>query len=354
MTGDFTASKLYNVQAALNEMWTGSALSRDLVNPIDSMMAIAENQKIRSQKLLTENGECRSLEVSWIKSDCEDPEMECLTEADSCEITGNEFESVKKEYKIEQCVRDTFFVWDDDCPNIIKASEQIAHGMMTVEKRIEAKLNKAAISFLDAHTDDNTLVVGNSMNVAGVGTFFNPAEWNHELIAQLALIMHVNKITDPVFLTGTNLWTNHFNAKYENLNDNERDRIAKLTHFPNWYFDALTVDSLLAMKATFGFNPGSFAFLSKYDYKTKAPENKLDALNTHTWMQPMRRLQYRVNNSLTPVVMDCAWQRKCKVTPQGRKIWGTAYEFKVSYEFVTGPTSCDDKLGCFKFINGTP
>jgi hypothetical protein len=349
--GNFTASTMKPILARLNEMWLDPATKRDYISPIDSFKAIADNQQLRLNPIIV-GGDCRGYEVTWLKPGCDNEATDIDSEDDFCEIDGTELESVKKVYDVTNAVTTDFKVWDDDCKDTFTFQDKVAEGMYQAEIALEKKLNTASILFLNASIDDNTHVVGNAENVAGAGTYFPAADWTPELMGQLAEILAVNKVAAPILLTGTNMWNAHFNASYNALNTTGKDQMGKLMHFPNWYFDPLTLDGALSEKATFGFDPGVVGFLNKNFWANRSPINTLDKNNTHIWSFPARNLKYKDGSSMKPVIIDAMWQRVCKTT-SGRPVWGTIYKFFLRYEMVTSPADCNSQLGIFKFVNGT-
>lgn len=346
----FETSQLPKVLKSIREMFEDARAFRDDSTPVESIRAIAENQTVSFDPIMV-NESCRELEVTWLTrcgeeaDDCADVGFD-ETSA-NCDITGNELDSNKKAYGPTGCLSDSFIVWDDDCKGKFSFEEKVAKGMVDVMKNIKKKLNAAGIAFLAANAQDNLYTgVG---DVAGDITYIADGNWGPNMIAKLALVSEMNKIQNPVFLSGTNLWEAFFDARYNQLNSDGKDQIAKLNHFRNWYFDPLNVDITLSNPTTLMFDRGSVAFFSKNHYQNSAPMQKKD---TSVWNMPDPEISYRDGTSSQRMRYDVISQPMCKTTKSGIQQFGTAFKMILSYGLVLNPEDCDGNTGLLQFVKG--
>lgn len=333
-------------------MWADARNTRDLISQSDSLRAVAENQRVTLNPILINNS-CRGYEVAWLTR-CGKEAESCddTAASESCDLSGDELSSAKATYEVTNCVHDSFTVWDDDCNGLFSYEEKVARGFMECEKNITAALNKAAISFLGASDQDSVFAPGNGIIVPGVGTYYPEAEWDVSLMKHFAAVAMHNYIADPILLSGNNLWGAQFDARYNFLNDDQRDQAAKLGHFRNWYWDPINLDVTLGTDSTIMFDAGAVAFLTKHEYQNAAPMNMQDSKNTFVNSMPAMNLTYRDGNGSKPVMFDVLSQVVCKTLAGGILKFGRVFKVICRYEFLLSPEDCAGNSGIIQFIKG--
>lgn len=352
--GDFSAAGLPAKLVRANAMWMDPRTNRDKYESTEVIRSITENQMVKLDEILV-NGSCQGFEVTWLRR-CGVTATDCTSTPASpnCELTGNEIEALKKQYQIASCAADTFTVWDDDCKGTFGFEEKVAESMADCVKNLEKKLNLAALTFLDANIHDNTHVVGNVTNVPGDGSYFPTANWTPEIVSQFAHIAILNRIKNPIFTSGSNLWHVQFNAQYNFANDNQKDQLLKLNHFKKWYWDLETVDVTLAEKPTFMFDQGACAFFTKNEFTNKSPMLHEGKTPTWTYCIPSPNLKINNDGKLEQVMYDVYCQPICKTIAQGVMRWGKVFKIMTRYGFAKSPEDCAGNTGIIKFKNGQP
>lgn len=350
--GDFSNSQMYPIIEAASRMWDNSRHLIDQISEIESVRAIAENQRVNLNPVLI-NGSCVGYEIAWLKgTDITAAVIGDMSDED-CKLTGPELESVKKTYGNTVGRHAEFTVWDDECKGVIEYAEKIAEGLMIAMKKIKDAINGEAVAFLNANLQANGYTTGVG-TVSGTSTFIDPTLWNADIIGQLALIAQMNRISDVVTLTGTNLWVPMFNAPFNALNMDQKDQLAKLSYYKRWYADPFTVDQVVGSPATFLWDRGAIAFYTKNDYQNEAPKMNNDELNTITYNIPDKDLKFLDGGQLRPARYDVNSQVLCKTMANGRKRFGRVFQLLMNYQFISSPAPIvATQTGILKVINGT-
>lgn len=345
----FATSQLPKILESINDMFSDARQFRDTIEPVESFRAIAENQTFQLNPIL-KNESCQGYEVTWLTS-CDVNATECTEESGSasCVIGGDELASAAKEYKVEKCLYSDFTVWDDDCKGKFSFEDKVAEGMAKSMQVLRRGLNQRAVAFLAANLQ--TPVYGGQGTIVGDAVYLNPNLWTPDLIAEFNLAAELTDILEPVFLSGKNLFTVRFNALYNQLNDDQRDQFAKLSHYANWYWDPKTVDNVTGENSTIIFDRASVGFLNKVHYANMAPLNQLDPANTHVWSMNDPQLVYMDGGVPTPVAYEVISQRKCRTRAGGIQDFGTSFRLNVRYEFITSPYGCNGDSGILHYVN---
>jgi hypothetical protein len=353
MPGDFSAAQLSQIVVAANTMWEDPRQARDLMEPIEVLRSIAENQKVSFNPVLVNNS-CQGFKVAWLKR-CGVDAVDCSAEAASagCELEGDEIDADDKTYTSTGCFTDSFTVWDDDCKGLFDFEQKVAFGSLKAMQNIKKKLNTAALAFLNANKHDNSHIVTGGTNSAGNGTYFASGSWTPELISVFAEIAMMNRIKNPVFVSGTNLWGVNFNANYNFSNSDQKDQLLKMRHFKDWYWDPETVDVTLAKKATLMFDAGAVGFFTKNEFSNMAPREVDTKNGTVVYAMPDKELAYMNGGSATPLMYDVYTQPVCKTAAKGVQKYGRVFKFMIQYGFILSPEQCNDNTGIIEFVNGT-
>lgn len=352
--GDFSASYLGDILVKQQEMWANPRSLNQLNEYTETARAVLTNQMVRWNPVLTDGKKCIGVNATWLK-DCDDTVTDCSSGNNlaNCDITGNEIESVKKLYQENLCIRNTFVVNDDECKDTYDAMEKVAFAMIRAKQKIQKKLNEKVIAFLDANIMANAFT-GTYGTIHGgtTSTYFAANYWTQDLVAELDLTAVMNKLRTPLILHGTNLRTAFFNANFNQLNDNQKDQIAKFQHF-NMFWDVMNIDTQLAKKVTFLFDAGGLGFFCRNNYDNVAPVNMNDNQNTHVWYETSPNLTWRNGTSDEPLKFDVTMLRKCIVNGSQRR-WGYHYEVQLRGGLHLGPPGCGGATdtGILKFVNG--
>ncbi len=354
--GDFSASQMPDIVRRIRELFDEPRSYRELQQPIESIKAIVENQRVNWGDPVTDGTKCIGVNGVFLR-DCNDNTTSCADEETptiTCTVDGDEIESDGILYKPNGCIYETFSVYDDECKDILTFNEKMAFAMASKEMKILERLNKESIAFLLANTQDNTASNTGGTVVDG-NTYFDATDFSSpDILAEFAYIAAQLDVVNPIMLTGRNFYNMLYNANFEKLNDDQRDRWAKLQNW-DWYFDIKNFDIVAQELATLMFDAGALGFYTVNQFHNLAPMNILDSQNTHIYRYNSQKLSWRNGSGSVPAAFDVTMQRKCRVSgtaPLQQRRWGWAVEMKLTYGLHLGPTDCNGGTGIIKFVNG--
>lgn len=353
--GDFSASHMPDIVARIGELFSDPRVNKELDRPIETARGVLESQRVTWNPSLFDGTTCIGVTGAWLKN-CGDNVISCTDgefEAPGCTIGGNELQSDSILYKPNDCLIGELSVLDNECRDIFDLQEKVAFGMASLEMQILSKLNRKVIAFLDANSDDNTLIGGpGTVDPLNPITYFPSTAWTPEIVADLAYIVSQFDINNPVAITGYNLWNSNFNAAFNALNDNQRDQIAKLGFMPI-FFDPQNIDVAMGQRTTFVFDPANVGFFTTNQFQNLAPIDMNDALNTMVMRYNSQKLSFANGTQRLPVSFDVQMQRACTtVNELNQQRWGWKIRMKLTFGLYTGPADCNGVKGIFQFAAG--
>lgn len=345
--GDFTLSEMPDVLIKIDELFADPRNKRELEHPLESAKSVLENQMVSFLPVMVGN-KCVGIKAAWLKSCNETVDTCANTALADCDIGGVQIESDQKDFTVNNCLRNSFAVYDDQCKDKFDVAEKMAYAFAVKTLEIEKMLNNTIISYLSAQATAN-LYTGTYGSIVATQTGFDADQYVPDLLAEMDITADFNDIRNPILLSGTLLKNAVYNAGFNNLNDDQKDQIAKFNAW-NLYFDPRNIDTTQGEPTMFMFDAGSLAFFSKNEFDNLAPMNMMDGSNTHVFRMPSRRLQYRDGNAMKPVTFDVYTQKKCTVTASGVRRWGTHVEIILNFGLHVGPLDCNDGSGILEFV----
>lgn len=351
--GDFQITALPDVKVRLDQMFADSRVKRFGVYDPVSLNAIAENQMVKVDPILSNGRDCRKYEVYFKKPNCDDEAVDCTMATDLCDFDADPTVELEKvEITINNCIEDKFSIQADICEdsNMTKFADKFAMELNDVFLKMERKMNKVAIAFLEANQEAPVYHESGVMTVDAQGIYIAPNLWKADLMADLQQFAMMNRINEPVFLNGLNLWKDLYKANM-GASANEETQRNLFNSFRNWYWDYQNLDQQLNKKATFLWDAGSLALLNESYHPSMVPTEV--TADKHIYHINHPRLMYRDGNTMKPMVIDVTRIRKCTTTEAGVIAADYLWHFRLRFEFLTAPTACDDKIPLFKFLNET-
>lgn len=350
----FTNSQLPIILALANEMWEDARKNRDAEIDVESVRAVAENQRVSFDPVLV-SGKCRGYKATWLKRCGKEAiafdDAQNGISGDECTLNGDPIQDDKKEYAATHGYFDQFSVTDDDCNGKFAYEEKVAKGLQDCFKNILTRANASVVAFLAANLQNNAYATGVG-DVVGDLTYIDSEHWTPDLMGYFKLVQRLNKISNRVMLSGTNFFESYFNAGFENLNSNERDRIAKYNHFQKWYWDVENLDTVLGAPSTLMFDAGAVGMFTKNWYEMTP---KQIAPNKTIYSMALNDMFFRNGGSDSPFMFDIEVQEDCLqkgVEQAGRMVKKETWRVKMQYGLIYSPEDCGGNSGILQFVKG--
>lgn len=349
--GDFTASQYSRMLVKEQRMFADSRAQRSQQYPIDALQGLLERQKVDMAQRFVGN-KCVGYQLTWLKS-CGETVVDRLTTAYAdCDFGGcAEIESAKIDVDKNMSLSKCFTVWDDECKDSYEYEEKVAFEMARTKALLEAEANKKMIAFIDANATQNEYDDTSVGTTATGVTTIPAANWNSDLFAYFAITAEMNRIYDPIFLTGTNLYSENFLARFKRDGCCDSDRIFADGPF-RIIFDLVNLDATAGAAVSYLIDPGTYAFWNTTEFDNLTP--MLKAQDVYVWKSRSNRLMYRDGNTMKPVFFDVMMKRECKPDPTtGDSLkWGSVYDVSLKGGMFIGPVDCANHTGIIKFVKG--
>lgn len=350
--GDFNASVMANVILKQDQILADPRSKRELEYPLDSAMALLENQMVSFDKAtVLQTKECVQVKATFLKA-CRDNSVD-LTDEDNdledCDYSGDQIESDAITFEANKGYKEQFVVWDDKCNDTYTFEDKMAYALARAALNLEVRVSKNVIAFLQANSMVNRHT-GTYGNINGLVTEFPANQWTPDLLAEFDTTMVFNEIKNPVLLTGTNYRNAIYNAAFNFANLDQKDQKLKFDAW-KWYSDPRTVDVTAGAKTTFLFDAGAAAFWSKNEFQNRAPIQQTG--DQITFALPSRNLKYRDGNAMITPMFDVYMKRDCKtaaVAVGNRRKYGTFVDLYLTWGIQLGPADCQDGSGILQFV----
>lgn len=333
--GNFDCADLQVINVAIDRAWADNQINKDYTSYAQSLTAIMTEQTASMPDL--ENVEKdEKVKVYW-SADCSDTLADC---DDDCTVGGPTPEAQCKEYQLDICKKAGFSIPEKRFrKSNLTREEVVARAMLKRMKELDEFLARTVIAKLDAFAGVNQYPgIG---TVVGGLTYVNPALWTADVMGYLAQVGIMNKLANPFVLNGTNLWQANWQAQFNNLNQNQRDEMAKFGALRT-YWDPFNVDTVNAgNKVSYLVDKGAVAFVNKAYYPLNSPIEYLGAGQT----------RYSIASRNIPgVFYDVVYTNRCVAN----EIYHD-FTLYVNAGIFQNPLGCNpDVTGVLKFQCGVP
>ena len=343
--GDFLNSVKKALQFKVDQVWQAERRNQEFVADIGTIQAIRDNQNAQVSLIEgTASMDNDAVEISWLQTSgitgTEDS-------AAACTPTGTELESAKQNYTLsfDKQVATPLKVkrWGELRDNIMDADSQVAIGLLKMAKELDEQINLSAQARLVSFKGQNKMPTGTitGFDVTAANTYITDAKWDESLFTELMIMNKWNKFSNPFMIHGLNYLANATDFAFDSRNDDERDKILKLTQFPH-YFDPVTFASQSISANSYMVDANALAFASKtYHEGRTAP--KADVVLFTFPSQNLPGVEYDV--TLTTV---------CEASENGRReTYSDTYQMRAKYDIFNAPTITTGDTGVLEIIKGT-
>ena len=375
MAQDLTASKLFEVQLRLEEMFAnGGAPNLDLdpnLNQASSVAALMERAAADARPLYDPRGTCRGVNIYHIDG-AWTPDATDVSEGfdgEECDLdVANDPESVETEYEHNLFAQEGFQISDADCDNLFnnpaaagtaRIASIIAPRLTVAMKNLRRKLNDAAIAFLaanstgvnrDASLPSYITFAGTTFDVNLGGFFQNP----HSL-TDIDAIRDSNDMPNAWLLSGRrNYYNSVIDSRYFRLDDDKRNVSrwsVDLLGGSNLYFDINRLDAELTGANTFAIMDGSYALwnVQLFDIQPRLVDA---SRNLYEFSIADPQLRIMDGGTMRPVYYNVLYQFDCDGTDiNGRNVFTHKWLIRHLGGLAPSPAATDGHTGILHFVD---
>ena len=265
--GVFSETLLQNVRIKASMLAMDDRINLQYKPEIETLKFIQAQQTANIKPIFDVKKKKKIMEIWW--------ENACGIEvADNvdCVVGGNELSTNVETYDLD-IQKVAGFTVDEKkfYDNEAMIEENLAKGFLRADKVLSEYLAQVGVGRLNTFLGVNTLTGGKG-TVNGNLTEINSAYWSADLMAYLNRVAIDNRIDNPIFLSGQNLYEAWWNAIRESGNDNGKGNAAKFGS-ANIFFDLRNVDSVNSPDAlTYMVQRGMIAMASRTYYGSEVTD----------------------------------------------------------------------------------
>jgi len=331
--GNFTCADLQVILVNADRAWMDNATKKDYVSYAETIKAVIAEQTAEFPELEKMDKD-EKVKIYWA-ADCSTSLADC---ADDCVIGGPTPEAQCKEYELDICKKAGFSIPEKRFrKSNLTREEVVALALLKRMKELDEFLAQTAVSKIDSFAGVNQFAgIG---QVVGPITYIAPSLWTADIMGYFAQVGIMNKFSNPYMVHGTNLWQSNWQANFNNLNQDQKDALAKFGSMRS-YWDPFNVDLVNSPdKVSYMIDKGAVAFVSKAYYPANNPVEYLGA----------GQLRYSVESkNLAGVFYDVVYTNRC-VADEIYHDW-TLY---IHAGIFQNPIGCDENnTGVLKFQCG--
>lgn len=245
VAGVFSETGLLNLRAKADELMFDDRIKQqfipkiDIVNGLRTVHTAQVNPKFSQIRDSQGKAKKYDVELVWDNA-CGIEAEECTV----CDFDGEKLSTNAQAYSLGFC-REVKFTVDeyDYVDNELDAYVAIAKGLLRADKELSEAYARHAVAVLEANKGVNQMGTGSKGVVIGSDTFVLPAYWDAKLMAYFARVSSLNRFTNPVLLSGSNLFEEYMVIQAAIANA-EGKGDASLMSLMRVYFDLFNIDSV--------------------------------------------------------------------------------------------------------------
>ncbi len=352
--GDFSASVKQQTQIYIDNMFTSNTMvdAQFMYEPM-TFEGIISNQTARQDPRL-EGPDCVGQKVYFLTKTATTLVHSGTTPrtGEGCATpAGTQLESEGKNYNNNLYLEASGEI-RETCNNDTTLAQLSAKLLVGMRVDLLKEANKRGITLLSSNTQANRYANFDIFTDPGGGANrleAPKAQYTAELLSEIDLIRKNNKISDPIYFSGRNFFTDQDLDTYRRLNDNERSGNAIYNAFQTsrgkLYFDTEDLDSQITRRTTFVANQNIFCFWNN-TWSPRTPIRVTSNDSRDRWVYRMADpvIRYRRNGSMVPLMYEIEYVRGCTARTHGRLLDGHTYFMRLYGGLDTAPAG-DDGAG---------
>lgn len=334
MTIDQVVLQTVNLQ--VEEAWANSQAATETSVPdsatIDRMVAMQAGAQAPLVQVATDPSKDYDVSVYW-PDFCGLEAVDCVT--DVCDdLTADQAEVLKKDYKVEQCIEDKFAINEQDFwKSWLNKDNFIARNISNKISNLISRLNMKAIIFLQANAGLN---LGGNYEANGSLQYVIPSAdfASTDVLVNMVYDATISKLQNPFVIDGRNLWKLIFNAQLNGGNADGAGDANRAALFNLVTFDPIGFAKVAdAARSTFLISPAAYAFVTKNYIENAVP----------VYDEAAGKWKYSIELGRYGARVDVFMQRIC--IDGAKNLYKYVWLFKLHYDFFANPAGCDQGEG---------
>ena len=260
------------------------------------------------------------VEVQW-ENFCDIVAGECDSD---CELGGNTSSTNVQEYDVTWCKEvKASFDENDFYDNTFEMN--IAKFLLKADKELTEAFAQYAVAQIEAFKGNNKLTTGKG-TVVGTETTIPAAYWTPALAAYFSRVSIMNRFTNPIFLSGSNLWEQYMVSRANAANADGKGDFALWAGMQP-YFDLFNIDSVNdPTLKSYLISMGAVAMGDKF-INPVTPERMFDAI------------RYTMKSKFTGFTYDVFYNNVC--VDGTEKLWKHNYNVRLKADVWNNPEGCE-------------
>lgn len=334
--GDFTASTILNIKLKAEQIWGDSRMNADFQPNAQAAITLLSHQTAQLAPL-QDPTKRNTVVVNWIKT-CA---IAVQDRTSNCDITGVQTETTSKSYAINLWKEVTFAV-DENMgqTNIYSAQEVAARNMLTALKVLDEWVAQQVLIKLHSFAGANVAPLPGTYDNSTKITTIPAASYNYTMVPDLIKSAVLNRMNNPYFIEGGNLYSSYWNAQANAGNlDGKGDQIRATAldmTFDLWNFAASGVT-----ESMFGLIPGA-VFMANKTLNPDAPTYVPGGVQQWRYTAASR--------TLPGVKYDVYTKMTCTNDGNGEEHLITAYKVQFTGGIYLNPEGCPVTIS----VGGSP
>lgn len=254
--GSFTETELLQQRVLATQISFDDRIKQQFVPQFDVLKGI---QAIQTATINTnfQRKKEYDVEIIW-ENFCDIVADDCTG---SCDLGGNK-SSTNAETKTLSCLKEVGFSMSEADFIDNEFEMNVSKALLRADKALVEAFAAHAVAQLEAFKGANQLTTGKGV-ISGGNTTLIPAYWNASLFAYLSRVAIMNRFTNPVLISGSNLYEASLMTMANQANANGKGDAYMFGTMPI-YHDLFNIDSVNDPNLmTYMLSTGSLAMVSK-------------------------------------------------------------------------------------------
>lgn len=319
--GSFTETELLQQRVKATEILFDDRIKQQFVPQFDVLKGIQAIQTATINSNFQRKKEF-DVEVIW-ENFCD---IEAAACTDSCTLGGNK-SSTNAETKTLSCFKEVGFSMSEHDFIDNEFEINIAKAFLRADKALVEAYAAYAVAQLEAFKGANMLTTGKGTIVGG-DTHISPAYWNPSLFAYLSRVGIMNRFTNPVLISGANLYEASLIAMANQANANGKGDAYLFGTMPI-YHDLFNIDSVNDPDLkTYMVSMGSMAMVSK-SFNPNVPEKLMDFT------------RYTMRSNFMPSLVYDVWYNNACESGASRLVKHN-WTIRLTADIYNNPAGCEN------------